>query len=717
MKQKLLPMSFLLAIAAILIVAGCTVTGPSGPGGTTPGTYTETSLAGVDKPVNTKTFSSVEEYTNFVQQYSGGGYGYGYYGLGNAMMKGGVMMESAVQMDMVAAPTADGGEESYRDYSETNVQVAGIDEADIIKTDGDYIYTITDSVVFIIKAYPGEDAEVVEKIDFDENYPTGLFISGDYLAVFGNYQDLDFFKDIDFRPQYGMTFFNIYDISDKEDPELVKEYKFEGSYSNARMVDDYVYFVTNTQTFYRRVYPTPIMFDGAKIAAMPVSDIYYFDIPYRNPQLVGVHAIDIKNPSSEVNYVSVAVEWDQNLYMSKDNIFVTYTEQINEYELYEDIIKDLLEDELTDTDKALIEKIKKTDNEVLSFYEKKSKIMQIYYSYMQYMSQDEQEDLQDEAEELLKQKMEEYKHLEYTVINRISVDDGEIDVEANGKVPGHIINQFSMDEYKNVFRIATTISPTWSRFDNDQTESTNNVYALDQDMEIMGELEGLAEGEQIYSTRFIGERLYMVTFEQVDPFFVIDLSDPTDIEELGKLKIPGFSRYLHPYDEDTIIGIGRDASSTGRQQGLKISLFDVSDVEDPEEIAKFVTDERYVQSTAEFEHKAFLFDREKELLVIPAYNYDYGWDENGRRTTGEGYNGAFVFKINKDEIELRGLIDHSKAGDGSGYYYQPMVERSLWINELLYTKSPHLLRINELEDLSSVKNVDLKTGSSSIPVY
>jgi len=204
----------------------------------------------------------------------------------------------------------------------------------------------------------------------------------------------------------------------------------------------------------------------------------------------------------------------------------------------------------------------------------------------------------------------------------------------------------------------------------------------------------------------------MVTFRQIDPFFVIDLSDPTNIKALGELKIEGFSKYLHPYDETTIIGLGNEATERGRIMGLKISLFDVSDVANPKEIAKFVTDEKYAQTTADFEHKAFLFSKEKELLVIPAYNSEYcGWDDSG---CGEQeYNGAFVFRINKEEIKLRGLIDHEGYGDSS---WGPAVQRSLYIEELLYTKSAKLLRINELSDLSSVKKVEL-TESGPIPVY
>ena len=246
--------------------------------------------------------------------------------------------------------------------------------------------------------------------------------------------------------------------------------------------------------------------------------------------------------------------------------------------------------------------------------------------------------------------------------------------------------------------------PTW------QSNSQNNIYTLDMSMNVLDKLEGLAQGEQIYSTRFMGDRLYMVTFRQVDPFFVIDLSNPNKIKELGQLKIPGFSRYLHPYDGNTIIGIGQDASDAGRQTGLKISLFDVSDVAHPKETAKFVASGDYSSSTAEYEHKAFLFSREKELLVIPAYSYTY----NNMGGNYQSYNGAMVFKITRSEITLRGIVDHSNKQQ----QWSAQVERSLWINDSLYTKSPYLLRINALSDLSSIKNITLETSTNGpYPVY
>ena len=208
----------------------------------------------------------------------------------------------------------------------------------------------------------------------------------------------------------------------------------------------------------------------------------------------------------------------------------------------------------------------------------------------------------------------------------------------------------------------------------------------------------------------------MVTFRQVDPFFVFDLSNPSAPKELGKLKIPGFSRYLHPYDENTIIGIGQDTNAQGRTSGLKISLFDVTDVSSPKELAKYVTSEKYASSSALYEHRAFLFSKEKSLLVIPAYNANSGrWDGTHYIYDQNKYNGAFAFRIDRTQITLRGLIDHSMASGDN--YYSPAVQRSLYIGDMLYTKSEKLLRINSLDTLTAVKNVWLNATAGGIPVY
>jgi uncharacterized secreted protein with C-terminal beta-propeller domain len=649
-------------------------------------------------------FSSEEEYISFIKNHQGGS---SYYGMAfgtSGLARG---FESVDSLQETASGLEPPESEKNLDYSETNVQVIGVDEGDILKTDGNYIYTITEKTLFIIKAYPGEEAEVISTLSFDD-YPKGLFIEGDKLAVFGDITNSDILADAGIRVRNGMTFFNIYDIDDRENPSLEKEFKFEGRYHNSRMIENNAYLITNIYPQYRIDYPTPIIMEGDSIKSISYERIYYFNIPYRNPNFVGIHSINIDS-NDNLDSKILAVEGNPNLYMSKDNMFITYTERINEWELREDVLKEMLYPELPDFYKSLITKIENADPDVLSSYEKRSKILQIIYEYVEGLSAEKQEDLELELEERLEDKIKEYEYFEYTVINKVKVNDGKIDIDANGKAPGSILNQFSMDEYDNVFRIGTTLSARWSRIEKERTESSNNVYAFDENLKMLGKIEEIAEGERIYSTRFIGERLYMVTFKQIDPFFVIDLSNPAKPKSLGELKIPGFSRYLHPYDKNTIIGIGRDTTEQGAQRGLKISLFDVSDVSDPKEIAKYVSSDRYSQSTAEWEHKAFLFSKEKNLLVIPVANYNW-------RDPSDNYNGAFVFDITKDDIDLRGLIDHSSSL--SGRWYSPSVERSLYIEELLYTKSPYLLRINRLEDLNGVKDISLDPEyEGEIPVY
>lgn len=667
------------------------------------GTYDEINLD-ISKDLKTLNFKSEEEFQEFIKTNEQNSANYGMSSnreISSDMMVDSVAMESSEISNDMAKSTPN-------DYSETNVQVKGVDEADIIKTDGNYIYTISGNTLFIIHAYPGDESEIVSTIEFDQK-PSNLFLKDDKIAVFGNFRDLDYFEKYDLSTRSSFSYFNIYDVSDKKNPELVKEYKFQGNYFNARMIGNEVYLVTSTGMNYEITPPIPIIIDGENLKTMAVNDVFYYNRPYNNVELINVYSINLdslKNTDSK----SVAVERSQNMYMSHNNIYITYSEYINEYDLRMDIMMEVLEDKITKEDKELIEKIKLTDNDVLTQNEKKQKIVEVYMNYVYMMSNTQQEELEDKLELKLKEKIEKIEYFEYTIINKIEIDNGKITIKNNGKVPGKIINQFSMDEHDDVFRIATTLSGRWSSVSRDRTLSTNNVYTLDDEMKIIGTLEGLAEDESIYSTRFIEDKLYMVTFKEIDPFFVIDLSNPENPKDLGELKIPGFSRYLHPYDENTIIGIGRDATETGRTTGLKISLFDVSDVKNPVEKVTFVTKERYAQSTALYEHKAFLFSKDKNLLVIPAYSHDYD-------DPSKGYNGAFVFRITENEITLRGLIDHSMASPSQRYSYGANVERSLYIEDMLYTKSQTLLRINELETLKSVKNITLEEKPANIPIY
>jgi hypothetical protein len=283
---------------------------------------------------------------------------------------------------------------------------------------------------------------------------------------------------------------------------------------------------------------------------------------------------------------------------------------------------------------------------------------------------------------------------------------------ATGDVPGMVLNRFSMDEHDGYFRVATT---TYGE------TTQNNVYVLDMSLNITGSLPDLAEGERIYSARFMGDRCYLVTFKQVDPLFVIDPKDPYDPEVLGYLKVPGYSDYLHPYDETHLIGIGKETTDAGEfawYQGVKISLFDVSDVSHPREIDKEIIGHRGSDSPVLYDHKAFLFDKSRNLLVIPILEAKVDKSQYPEGVPDWAYaepvwQGACVFHISTDaDITSAGNITHIESPSDLGqdyYYYSPfLVERSLYISgeagDVLYTISDAKIMMNNLENLDHIIN-------------
>jgi uncharacterized secreted protein with C-terminal beta-propeller domain len=307
-----------------------------------------------------------------------------------------------------------------------------------------------------------------------------------------------------------------------------------------------------------------------------------------------------------------------------------------------------------------------------------------------------------------------------TSIHRIHIAGDEIIPVASGEVPGTVLNQFSMDEYGDYFRVATTTHGETPR---------NDVYVLNMALNITGSLTGLAPGETIYSARFMGERCYLVTFRSIDPLFVIDLSNTDDPKVLGYLKVTGYSSYLHPYDENHIIGIGKETVAEREDfawyQGLKISLFDVSDVSNPVEIGKYEIGDRGTDSPVLWDHKAFLFDKSRNLMVIPVLVAEVDESEYPKGVSPDAYGepvwqGAYVFHVSLDAgIEKKGEVTHiENIADPEQqyyYYYSPFaVERSLYIEDVLYTISQAKIKMNNLDNLDYINEVELP-GSTWIP--
>jgi uncharacterized secreted protein with C-terminal beta-propeller domain len=321
-----------------------------------------------------------------------------------------------------------------------------------------------------------------------------------------------------------------------------------------------------------------------------------------------------------------------------------------------------------------------------------------------------------------------------TTITKFNLDNGKVIFVGYGSVNGTLLNQFSMDEYNNHFRIATTIEG----YSNNKDTSTNNVYVLDDKLAIKGKIEGIAPSEKIYSVRFMGDRGYMVTFRHVDPLYVIDLSDPANPEILGQLKIPGYSDYLQPYDETHLIGIGKEVDASIDEnlvhtegavyytaiQGVKISIFDVSDVENPIEMYKEVIGDRGTESLAATDHKAFLFDKDKNLLVVPMTVAELS---PGQVKSDQGqytFDGAYVYDISLDRgLTLKGKITHYDNNDSllkAGYYYYGgdlSIKRSLYINNILYTFSNNRLKLNNLSTIDEIKTLILRESNIKPPIY
>jgi inhibitor of cysteine peptidase len=222
----------------------------------------------------------------------------------------------------------------------------------------------------------------------------------------------------------------------------------------------------------------------------------------------------------------------------------------------------------------------------------------------------------------------------------------------------------------------------------------------------------------------MGDRCYVVTFRNIDPLFVIDLSNPAAPAVLGELKVTGYSGYLHPYDENHIIGIGKETEYEAKEdfawyQGIKISLFDVSDVANPVEVAKYEIGDRGTDSPILYDHKVLLFDKEKNLLVIPVTVAEIDESDYPEGVPDWAYGryvwqGAYVLDISLDGIELRGGITHLEDGmltDGGYYYYYEysgyVVQRTLYMDDVLYTISSMKVKMNNLETLAEINEVEL----------
>ncbi|WP_437287864.1 beta-propeller domain-containing protein [Sorangium sp. So ce406] len=290
----------------------------------------------------------------------------------------------------------------------------------------------------------------------------------------------------------------------------------------------------------------------------------------------------------------------------------------------------------------------------------------------------------------------------------LTADPSQPRYVASGSVPGHILNQFSLDEHNGKLRVATTAmvpaEPRWT--------TSNSVFVLEaqgSELARVGAVTDLAPGEQIRSARFFGDRGYVVTFLQVDPLFVLDLSDPAAPSVAGELKIPGFSEYLHPLDDGHLLAIGRDADENGRVTGLALQIFDVTDPSAPAQLHKETIEGPYASSAAEYDHKAFTYYGEHGVLAFPLVSYDV--------ETGAIASTLELFNVDiADGFSRLGAVDHSgffTPTPDCYYYGGANVWRGLFIEDHVYSISDGGVLVNALDDLATpVASVALPASTS-----
>jgi len=497
-------------------------------------------------------------------------------------------------------PTAEPG----RKYSTTNVQVKDVEEADIVKTDGTYIYLVTGNRLHILKGYPATGAGIISTLQFSGS-PQSLYLDGDRLVLITSTA-----KSYDFsRCQPGAcsgtipiaqkTQVFVYSVKDPAHPVLVREMELDGVYKDTRMIGSMLYFVTED---YLDLYASDVVFpevhDSSHGSFVP--SVYYFDRNDRSFSLTTIGAVDIQ-ATGPVKARTFLIGSAGTVYVSPDTLFIAVPGAGNG------------------------------------------------------------------------------RAIQSTELYAFALDDGDLTYSARGTVDGTLLNQFSMDEYGGNLRVATTVQ------DYQRNGYSSRVTILDGRLQVIGSVGDLAPGEQIYAARFLGDRLYLVTFRETDPLFVIDLAQPKNPKVLGELHIPGFSRYLHPYDATHLIGIGKE-STWG---GLKIALFDVADVHNP----RLVDEEKLggygSDSEALRDHKAFLFDREKDLLVLPVRIAE---DTPSNRGVSQVWGGAYVFGVNPDLgfIPKGTVVHYRDSGNPND------VKRSFYIENVLYTLAPDKVVMSDL---------------------
>ena len=596
------------AVASMMLASACGSDDP-GPSTTSVATTTTTTTtvadAATDQPTSTtradtpttaggggpvlvtvglRTFASCDDILNYYIENAlelVGPYGLGG-GVGPVRRDGDVMEEAAVaaEADVAAASTSS---QSAPSFTGTNVQVAGVDEADLVKTDGFYIYSLLDdrSRLRIVEVQDGAmNLQSTLDVGFE---PREMLLHEDTLLLVASEWRVG-----------AVTRIVQVDISDRRSPEVIADLSLDGLYNGSRLSGGVARVVITSN-------PVGIEWERPRGSGLRAEQ----EAIEANRELVSNSTLGNWLPA----YVLADLdggdpEWGQLVDCSN----VLAPGMFSGLNTLSIVMFDLSAG-ITEWTTASV--VAEGD----TIY---ATADSVYVATSQWV------DWRVLSEDDVRSESRGYA----TLIHKFDTSrTGRPVYEASGEVEGFLLNQFSMDEYEGDLRVAATSSPSW--WWSEDSESHVTVLRPDGELlEEIGSVWGLGEGERIFSVRFMGPDAYVVTFRQVDPLYALDLSDPSNPEVLGQLKIPGFSSYLHPVGDDLLLGVGQDASLEGRVEGLQISLFDVSDPTDPIRVAQLLPleeDDRemyYSWSPVQSDHRAFLFFEDRAYIPYQAYWWD-----------------------------------------------------------------------------------------------
>lgn len=618
-----------------------------------------------------KKFASEEEFKAYLEEAK---LETEFFGIGDAFLRGAM----PIPLSPLVEQNGKGGGGEPERVSETTVQVPGVDEPDIVKTDGREIY-FSPGQIFriwdrgitweeqlkimppyyqefatkIIKAFPPADLAIDSEI---KGKSGDLLLSQNILVVFSAQTN----------EIYG------YDVSDPKSPKEKWKIKLENNTGivGSRLYKNKVYFVT--QNIIDAVRPCPIkpLTAGESPLIIDCKEIYHPIIPV--PADITFSAMTLNPDSGKIdkNISFVGNSGGSIVYMSEKSIYITYGYSGDIIEFYADFFSEKGKDLVPS---ALLQKIEKLKDYDISQQSKLYEFQFLWERHLNSLSSDERLRIQNE----FNNRMADYykvrkRDLEKTGIVKIKVDGFEI--SATGNVPGYPLNQFALDEYQDNLRIAVTVGERFGwgfGFGFGGGESANDVYVLDNDLKILGYVLDLGLTERIYSVRFIEDKGYVVTFRETDPFYVLDLAITEKPELKGELKIPGFSSYLHPITKDKVLGIGKE----GWQ--VKISLFDVANPEKPLEKDKYILDESW--SAVLENYHAFLLDKKHQIFFLP------------------GGKSGYIFSYKDDKLGLTKAVSEISA------------KRAIYINDYLYIiGDDKITALNEL-NWEKVEELELST--------